>query len=333
MSDPAKASRREAIPDHMVDAAIDWVLKIRFNTPDDATTRAFEAWIRADDRHAEAWRQLQSAQEQFDALPGQKALNVLDQVAEKRKARGISRRNFVKLAVLGGICLAAGQGVNHFQRATAKETMSVSTPAGGRRTLKLTEGTVIELNTDTIVHTELTRRSRRVRLMRGEVLITTGKDDASSSRRPFWVETPFGCLTALGTRFAVCIMSDRVRIAVLSHAVRLGNTGVMAQAGETWTLGPGGARKLAEPAARSADWLDGVIVARKMPLPVLLTELSRYRAGKILWDPRVAGIKVSGIYHTRDIDNVLEILAQTLPITVSARGPRLIHITFLPPSS
>jgi len=317
----------------MVEAAIDWTLKIRFNTPDDATKQGFEAWLRADSRHAEAWRQLQSAQEKFDALPGQKALNVLDQVAKKRNARGISRRNFVKLAVLGGICLAAGEGLNRYRSATFKDTMSVSTPAGGCRTLTLAEGTVIELNTDTIVHTELSARARRVRLMRGEILITTGRDDMSSSRRPFWVDTPFGRLTALGTRFAVRLMSDRVRIAVLTHAVRLGNSGVMALAGETWTLGAGGVRKTPASAARATNWLDGVIVARKMPLSALLTELSRYRAGKILWDPPVAAFVVTGIYHTQDIDKVLDILAQSLPITVTPQGENCIHVGLSTPSS
>lgn len=331
MSRAASESSRNtpAVPDEMIETAIRWTLKVCFNTPDDDTRRAFEKWLGSDPRHKEAWRQMQAAQEGFDTLPGPQALNLFEKVEEKRRSRGISRRSAVKLAILGGVLLIAGRGGYKLLHKEPGETMTAVTKTGGRRTLRLSEGTVIELNTDTALRTDLTVSARYVHLLKGEVLIATGKDAGIASRRPFLVETPFGTLEALGTRFSVRLMTDAVRIATLEGAVRLGNAddGAVAEAGETWILNDRGPRQTDDSPRDAAAWVEGVIVARDMPLSDLLAELSRYRAGEIIWDPRVADLKVSGIYQTRNIDKALSILSRSLPVALTGRPGNAIHVS------
>jgi transmembrane sensor len=317
-----------AVPDEMIEEAIHWTLKVRFNTPNDDTRRAFEKWLGSDPRHKEAWRQMQAAQEGFDTLPGPQALNLFEKVEGKRRSRGISRRSAVKLAILGGVLLMAGRGYKLLHK-EPEETMTAVTRTGGRRTLQLSEGTVIELNTDTALRTDFTVSARYVHLLKGEVLITTGKDADIASRRPFLVETPFGALEALGTRFSVRLMTDAVRIATLEGAVRLGNAedGAVAEIGETWILDDRGPRQTDDSARDAAAWVEGVIVARHMPLSDLLAEFSRYRAGEIIWDSRVADLKVSGIYQTRDIDKALSILSRSLPVLLTGRPGNAIYVS------
>ena len=315
----------------MVDAAIDWTLKMRFNVPDEETRRAFEAWLQSDVRHEEAWQQMQDAHKGFDVLPGEHVLSILEKVSQKRRSRGVSRRDAMKLAFLGGISLIAGWTWQHCLSSSSEtETLTAGTQAGGRRTLRLSEGTVVELNTDTALRVEFSSLQRCIHLLRGEVLIRTGKDVESTSRRSFWVKTAFGSLEALGTRFNVRLVSEGARITVLEGAVRMAaasGKGRVAGTGETWVLTSQDVRQIADCSLDALGWVDGIIVARKMLLADFLAELARYRPGEIICDPRVANLKVSGIYHVKDSDKALMILSQSLPVTSTGLAGNRVRVS------
>ncbi|MNT69671.1 fec operon regulator FecR [compost metagenome] len=70
--------------------------------------------------------------------------------------------------------------------------------------------------------------------------------------------------------------------------------------------------------SRAADlsWSDGVLAAHDMRLEEFLAELARYRPGVIRCDPRVANLRVSGVYPLGNTDKVLDTLALTLPVSV-----------------
>ena len=319
-----------ALPAEIIEAAIDWALKIRFNTPDEKTRRTFDRWLESDPRHARAWQQLESLQKGFDVLPAPAIMTVLETVEEKRRSRRISRRDAIKLSVLGGIALASGGwGIGRYI-SKVSESVTARTSVGGRRTLYLAEGSVIELNTATTVAAEFSLRQRQIRLARGEVLITTGKDSQSMTRRPFFVTTPFGAIQALGTKFSVRILTAATRVCVLEDAVRMTATPytILAQKGETWEMNSRGIRQITDSWSGATDWVDGLMVARRMPLSRLLDELARYRAGKITWSPRVANLKVSGLYQIHHPDNALQILSQTLPIKLESKAGSHIHISY-----
>ncbi|MFT4193241.1 MAG: iron dicitrate transport regulator FecR, partial [Ottowia sp.] len=46
-------------------------------------------------------------------------------------------------------------------------------------------------------------------------------------------------------------------------------------------------------------------------------EMARYRPGRIVCDPRVADLRVSGLFHIRDTDQALQFLIQTQPVSVT----------------
>jgi transmembrane sensor len=322
--------RKIDVPDQILDQAIDWTLKIRFNTPDQETRQAFERWLDLDIRNKEAWQQIQSSHQGFDILPGSDILDILETVEQKHRSRGITRRNAIKLGVFGGIFLfSAGWGIKN-KIFDVRQSLTAATAVGGRRTLRLSEGTVVELNTNTSVSTEFTFRRRQFRLLRGEVLISTGKDTKSPFHRPFFVNTPFGPLEALGTKFCVRIMPESARVCVLEDVVRIwaSSYNILAQKGETFVFNRQMVRQVTDSSQRSADWVDGVIVAKRMPLDKLLGELSRYKPENLSWDSGVTALKVSGIYQAHDPDRVLEILSQTLPIKLVLQSDNSIHISY-----
>lgn len=315
------------LPEHLIDAAISWALKLDYNLPAPATRLAFEQWLHADPAHELAWQRVHSLKglKQGSAnIPSALARDTLQAMDARRQLRG--RRNALKLLSLGSVALVTGWIAREhtpWQRLVA----DASTATGEQRTLRLSDGTVLVLNTDSAVGIQLEGERRLIVLRRGEILVTTGADSVGSSqwgtKRPFWVSTPFGQLHALGTRFVVRLDQQRARIGVQEGAVELhpssGGSTVIVRPGESRWLTVGGTAPAETQGFADDAWADGVIAGKNMRLADLIAELSRYRMGRIVCDPRVADLRVSGVFHVRDTDQALQFLAQTQPLSLSYR--------------
>ncbi|GGC12760.1 anti-sigma factor FoxR [Oxalicibacterium flavum] len=313
-------SPRDEIPSSVIDAAIAWAVKLEFNQPTPATRQAFEHWLHAQTLHARAWQRVQSLREDFSALPQDLARDALRKVEAQRKAAGVNRRQALKLLMLAGVTVTGAWLVR--DRLGWQQVMAdASTRIGEQRTVQLDDGTVVVLNTDSAVSFEMTDVQRRIVLRRGEIMITTGDDRAYASRRPFWVDTPFGAMQALGTRFVVRLEDAQARVSVQDGAVRMhpaaGGATAVAQPGESWWLRRDAVMSAAQQGFRPDGWSDGVIAGQDMRLADLLGELARYRSGRIVCDDSVADLRVSGIYHVRDTDQALRFLLQTQPVSIT----------------
>lgn len=325
-----------ALPDSVVDAAILWAVRLDHGDATPRMQRAHAQWLQADPRHAQAWRRVGALQRGFAGVPAAPARDALQAAQRQREARearaGQGRRGALKLLSLAGVALAAGWVVREhapWQRLMAQ----ASTGVGEQRTLQLADGTRIVLNTDSAVSTDLRGERRLIVLRRGEIMVSTGADAGAASKRPFWVSTPFGKMQALGTRFVVRIDEGRARVSVQEGAVALHPGNGPAQA----EVRPGESRWLSDDGTAPADnrgfdddgWVDGVIAGRDIRMADLLAELGRYRHGVVACDPRVADLRVLGVFHVQDGDKALHFLAQTQPVSIRLRtrfwvsvGPR-----------
>jgi len=258
----------------------------------------------------------------FAAIPSQLALDTLETAAAQRGRNTLRRRRALKLlSLLSGTAALAWLGREQapWQRLTA----DASTATGARRSLMLADGTSVQLNTDSAIDVQLSGNQRRIVLRRGEILIATGADAAAATRRPFWVETPFGRLQALGTRFAVRLEPNAAQVSVAQGRVALypqgGSPTAIAVPEQSWRLSKTAALPAAPLVFDPFAWADGLIVARQMRLADLLAELSRYRSGYLVCDSAIADLRVSGVYRTDDIDQTLEFLSRTAPVGVTYR--------------
>lgn len=310
-----------ALPSDIVDAAITWVVKLDYNDAAPETRGALERWLRADPRHVLAWHRVTSLKTRFASFPPDVLRATLDAADARRDRRVLSRRNALKLLSFGGIALGTGLLVREYtpwQRLLA----DASTATGEQKSMQLSDGTSLMLNTDSAASADLTGERRIVILRRGEIAISTGAEP-EKAHRPFWVYTPFGRMQALGTRFTVRLSGARARISVQEGAVELhpssGATSQIVRAGESRWLSD----TLTQPADTRGfepdSWTDGVIAGKNLRLADLLDELSRYRHGRIACDERVADLRVSGVFHIRNTDQALRFLAQTQPVRVVYR--------------
>ncbi|WP_409076730.1 FecR domain-containing protein [Paraburkholderia sp. BL23I1N1] len=193
------------------------------------------------------------------------------------------------------------------------------TAVGERRTVTLADGTRVTLNTDSAIDIGFSSTERRVRLIKGEIMIATGH--GAGEQRPFMVETAQGKLQPLGTRFAVRQQSALCRLDVFEGAVRIsprdapGRTPVV-RAGQRARFTRDDVSALEPISENDAAWTDGLIVASGTRLGDFVTELDRYRAGHLSCDPSVAGLRLSGTFPLADTDRVLDTVTRTLPVEV-----------------
>jgi len=328
----------DRLPESVVDAAISWAVRLDYNAPTVAQQQAFEHWLKANPLHGLAWQRVHSLkgfQADLGELPPRLAHDTLQTAQRHREHSGLSRRNVIKLLSLAGLTVSVSWVVREhapWQRLLA----DASTAIGEQKTLQLDDGSVIVLNTDSAVSTDLAGPRRLVVLWRGEILITTGTDTGIATKRPFWVHTPFGRIQALGTRFVVRLEADHARISVQEGAVELhpvnGYFPVIVQPGESRWLTEEGTLPADLQGFEADSWRKGAIAGRNIRLQDLLNELARYRPGYITCDPSVADLRLSGLFHVKETDRTLQFLTRIQPIDVTYRtrywvvvGPRDAH--------
>ncbi|MBD8602834.1 DUF4880 domain-containing protein [Pseudomonas sp. CFBP 8771] len=287
----------------ILDAAIDWSLKISFNTADAATHDAFQHWLAADARHALAWQRLQGLNEPFARLPASAAMSALNRLPTGR----LQRRQLLKLLVLGSGTAAIGCGTQRYapwQRLIA----DYSTRTGEFRRWTLPSGTLLELNTDSAVKADL-EGVQRVTLLRGELGVTT-----AGSGLPLQLTTPHCRVDALHARFEARLFGDHTCLTIAEGTVKLeasaGHAALEMHAGEQWLVSHSALRRTPGPAPDHGAWRNGMLIVRNLPLAQVLGELSRYRAGYLNWEQRIAALPVSGNFSTLQADQSVALIAR-----------------------
>ncbi len=302
----------------VVDKAIAWFVRLQSGQVKAEDRANFDMWLAASPQHELAWQRIQSLGGRVDEVPAAIGLKTL----EHMRSRKMQRRSMLKALSLvlagGGAAAWLTTETDAWQAATA----DYATATGQRRTVMLSDGTEIVMNTDSALNVRFDAHSRWVDLLRGEVCITTGAEPESAAYRPFRVRTEFGTLRALGTRFLVRLDASRAWLCVEQGAVEvlpLNGGSAIGRANETLRFDRGNVVSEEETNPPPAAWLDGVLLARDMPLARFLEELSRYRRGIITCDPAVAQLRVSGAYQTADPDKALALVASSLNLHLSYR--------------
>jgi transmembrane sensor len=299
----------------LVDQAIQWMITLRFNVADDASTAAFERWLHTSAEHQQVWQRVATMNDDFSQLPAQVGRHALRGARQR-----ISRREGLKL--LGLFAGAAGLTWLGRDYTPLPALMAdYRTATGERRWVTLDDGSRILLNSASAFDTAFTSERRLVQLRQGEMLVSTGADN-----RPFWVQTRDGYLRALGTRLLVreeaqvtllAVQQGEVAVFTSSHA---SNARQVLKPGEQVLFNRSGIRPAVANGLDPWAWSEGVITAQNMRLDDFLSELGRYRNGLLRCSEAVAGLRVSGTYQLDDTDQVLGLVAQSLKVDVTYRS-------------
>ncbi|MDN7774565.1 FecR family protein [Burkholderia orbicola] len=305
-----------AVPPHVARRAVEWWVDRQSGRTDDAFAAALARWRAEDPAHDAAWRHIEAMQGRFGRLAaGLDAQAAQAALLPKRAGRRAAVKTLAVLLFAGGAAWMAEPS----RRATIWPA-DLRTAVGERRTVTLADRTVVVLDTDTALDVRFDDTARRLRLLRGTIMITSGHDDRLPAR-PLVVATAQGELRPLGTRFAVRQRDGATRVEVFAGAVQVqpvdasaGTRVIAAGKGADFTRDAIGAPAPLDPYASA--WTSGMLVASRMRLADLVAELDRYRRGSLRCDPAVADLRVSGTYPLDDPQRVLDTLMAMLPIDV-----------------
>lgn len=311
--------------DEVLEEAAMWLVTFESGEATAADQAACARWRVDDPSHEMAWQMMTDTIDQLrHGLVGVPSAVVRRTL--QADTRVPSRRRALKaLAGIGALSLAGTSGWM-LTRTAAYDRMAAdhSTGPGERRTLRLSDGTVVTLNTASAIDVAYGAQHRRIRLRAGEIEVHTAPD---AQGRPLVVATRFGTITPLGTRFVVRDVATgdaSITVGVTAGAVRVmseGGASSRIDAGQQISFGSLAVGDPApmDPAIRS--WIDGMLVARRMPLPAFVAELARYRPGLLRCDPALASLSVSGAFPLDDTDAALALLENALPVRTRSVTP------------
>lgn len=174
------------------------------------------------------------------------------------------------------------------------------TALGETRTVRLADGSLIHLNTNSSVEVALRDDIRSIKLLRGEARF----DVAHDAKRPFIVNADGTLVRAVGTMFNVRLRPDVTELTVIEGivAVRNGDSVVRRiESGRSAAVRSGSiAVTHLEPAKikQRIAWQDGMVEFEGDTLAQAVEEFNRYRATPlVIGDPAIASLRVGGAFR------------------------------------
>lgn len=308
-------------------AACDWFARRRSGEMTARDERDLEAWLALTPAHRAA---LEDVERSWAALEAFRSTPEL--LARREKARGryagLPRTWLLHAAaaVAAFAVLGAGVGWRYagegaFSRAYSDQTYS--TAIGERTNLTLPDGSVVTLNTDSVLRTRAERGKRIVYLDRGQAYFRVAEDKT----RPFEVHAAGRTVTAVGTAFdvrvdrgfEVTLVEGKVRVAApaATPPQKAGSPPPPAVVQTTELVAgnrfsqPDNSRWVVARAdtVRETSWVTGRLTFENEPLSEVIAEFERYSPRRIVIDdPALGEERVSGTFETGDVDSLLRTL-------------------------
>lgn len=310
--------------------AAEWILQLHEESTNDALRLQFECWKRQSPQHAAAALRMQDVISRLQSLRGQSAPANAALTAAFSRGKPAGRGKRVLRALLIAGCLGLPSALI-LQSQYPKQWMAdIRTGPNDWKTLRLADNSTITLSGTSAVNVHFNDQERRIELLQGEVLV----DVAHDSARPFIVQTNEGSMRALGTRFVVKHLPDTTVLSMLQSRV------AAQSADEQQTLEVGtGSRALIrrdsvelsgtlDPASIDEAWRRHQMVVDNQPLTLVLDEISRHRRGHLQFDRQaLANLRVSAVLPLDNTDRALQLIAETLPVTIKTYSPWLVVIS------
>jgi transmembrane sensor len=340
MSEIVKLRTRAEIDEQ----AATWIWRMESGATSGADLQAFEDWLRKDPRHRRAVEEMSKVWDALDGLAEAKRNEKIATFTEaaKRAALRNHRAWWFAAAAMLIVTIASVAWLRE-----GSEVQTLATAVGQRRDIALADGSVVTLNTNTILETDLGRRVREIYLRKGEAHFQVAHDRS----RPFLVHAGDSVVGAVGTEFEVRVFADQhVEIVVTEgrvevqaaasnrHPPMAGARGGLAtittvravSAGEQLSTATADSAVMpVSPEQLSSElaWREGAIIFDSQPLSEAITEIERYTDARIvISDSRVAALRVGGRFKTDDLHGFLDGLEAALPVTVRRTADGMVYV-------
>ena len=336
MSEIVKLRTRTEIEEE----AAQWTWRLDDESITAADQQAFEAWLRQDARHRRVFEEMSKVWSALDGLAEAKHSEKIAAFASAPPlARGAMPRWWMSVAAAVLLLVAAG----FWWLGQGNEIQTLATAVGQQRNVTLVDGSIVTLNTNTIIETDLSRSLRQIYLRKGEAHFQVAHDRS----RPFLVHAGDAVVRAVGTQFEVRLRPDqhvdimvnegRVEVQPNTPAGAPPAAGLASQsatralaAGEQLsTASTGYAVQRVSPAQLSSEmaWREGAIIFDGESLAQAIAEIERYTEARIVvTDPGVAALRVGGRFRTDDVQGFFQGLEAALPVSVRRTPDGVVYV-------
>ena len=306
-------------------------------TPEDRVR--FETWKSADPLNSRTFEDLSGTLRRF-LRAGQAARMATASHTTQAEPQRHKRR--IRGLALAAVAVMAALLTSVFWLRSS-HVATFATAVGEQLTVSLSDGSFMELNSNTLARVDYSRRQRTIHLDRGEAFFRVAHD----TQRPFWVTAGGGWVRAVGTEFNVYMRAASLQVTVREGVVRAGEAAGSLSTAEpddrklqTWvTLSSGqqadldmtAARKRALSSEELADavaWRSGTVYFENRPLADVVAELNRYSAQPLILEGNsLRTLLVGGAFQAgpQGAPALVHMLEQNFDVQVS-REPSGIHL-------
>ena len=332
--------------------AASWIIVLGREKINEADLSEFKYWLNQSERHRSAFNEL------TDLWDNLNILKELDDIAESVSTLPDlqpvfwQHRSFIALAASIFICFIIS-GTLYWQHLTEFDQQALFvTAVGEQRTVVLSDGSTIQLNTNSQLEIDFSQDKRILRLVKGEAYFNVAKN----KHRPFSVYAGGGVVQAIGTAFNVRLkLLDVIEVTVEEGVVALislekkksfvpknldltsphvsENKNILTKlsAGQSTTFDHTVEKvtQLALPAMnRKLAWRQGVLVYENVPLRKVIDDISRYTNITIeIADPSLRTLPIAGHFRVGEIEALFDSLEITFGLNVKRINKNYIRLS------
>jgi transmembrane sensor len=339
----------------LAEEAAHWLVELEDGG--DGTLQRFAAWLETSPRHVEEFLLVAAVWKEFDQLDRARRLDIERLLEDARNNvrtlarhdadvpsspprpapdRSLRRRTVAAAAAIAVIALALTLWL-----LPTTQPLAYATAHGEQRAIKLEDGSVVYLNTQSRVELRFTKNVRLVRLLEGEALFAVEHDPS----RPFRVLAGPTVIQAVGTRFNVYRSDSGATVSVVEGVVQISPEAPASvsaslpatdrkstadapaaqpdrariSAGEQARVAPDGeiVKRSLPDIAQVVAWRERRLVFRAEPLEHVAAEFNRYNAVQIHIDgDDLRARQITGVFDADDPRSFIQFLQRDRMLAV-----------------
>ena len=300
-------------------------------------------WLAADARNATAWKRVEDDWALFAEHASSPELlelrsQALARAREAGQDRWVRSRRFAithRLGIAAGILLLAVGGLFVWMR----QPDIYTTGAGERRVVTLADGSQVALDSRSEVSVQYSAHARELTLTKGQARF----DVVHDIERPFSVTADRHKVIATGTSFNVDLFGPSLLVTLIEGRVVVSSTvplvdlskidtspgRITLDVGEQVVFSPQAPPKVARVnLGQASAWENGEVMSDNDPLSTIVERINRYAQHPvIITDEQTAELRISGVFHTGDVEGFVTAIATYLPVHAEKEADGTIRLT------
>jgi transmembrane sensor len=309
--------------------------RVRLAEEDRESSPQFLEWIAADDGNAAAWKHVQAQWSIFTEHATAPEIielrcEALAHAHEAGRGRWVRSKRFAvahSLGIAAGILVVAVGALLIWTR----QPDVYSTRAGERRVVTLADGSQIALDSKSEVRVRYSAHARELTLSSGQARF----DVAHDVERPFTVTADGHRVIATGTSFNMDLFGPSLLVTLIEGHVVVASTPdaieppkndnepvaaergrITLDAGEQVVFTPQARPSIAHvDLGQATAWENGEVIFENDRLSTVVARINRYsQHGVVIADTETSQLRISGVFHTGDIDGFVSTIAAYLPV-------------------